>query len=257
MAKKKKKGGKLKRFVFILLIMAAVASLYAGYVYLTLPDVTYLQNENPKTTAMMEQRKKEAEKKGETLDIRHRWVPFKIIPELLKRTVLVSEDAGFYYHNGVDYHELKESIKRNLREGKKARGGSTITQQLAKNLFLSTEKSYSRKAREFLIAQKMEKHLSKNRIFSIYLNVIEFGKGIFGVEAAAEHFFNKPVDQLNLEEIIRLVSIIPKPLKVNPLSARSRYLKWRANFLLDKLVKYEIIPETDYYQVKRVFADTP
>ena len=200
----------------------------------------------------MEQRKKEAGQRGKKLNIRQKWIPFDAIPKIMKDTVRISEDAAFYQHEGIDYYELKEAIKKNLKKGKKVRGGSTITQQLAKNLFLSTEKSYYRKVKEFFIAKKLEKHLSKNRIFNVYLNVIEWGKGIFGVGAASKYYFGKTPDKLNLVEIVRLVSVIPKPLKVTPLS-NSRYLKWRANLLLDRLKKYRYISFRQYETAKKAF----
>jgi monofunctional biosynthetic peptidoglycan transglycosylase len=234
------------------LVLLVVFSFFVVYFFLSLPDVTYLKNKNPKSTALIEQRKKEARQKGKKLEIVQRWIGFDIFPNLLKQTVRISEDAAFYQHKGIDYYELKEALKKNLKTGKSARGGSTITQQLAKNLFLSTEKSYYRKLKEFFIAKKLEKHLSKNRIFHLYLNVIELGNGIFGVEAASEHYFKKPVDQLNLVEIVRLVSVIPKPLRVTPLS-NSRYLKWRANLLLDRLKKYGYITDEQYLQAKEAF----
>ncbi|MEN8153761.1 MAG: biosynthetic peptidoglycan transglycosylase [Acidobacteriota bacterium] len=177
--------------------------------------------------------------------ILNKWVNFSSIPELMKKTVLVSEDLNFYNHKGIDYFELKEAIKKNLSKGKKVRGGSTITQQLAKNLYLSSEKTYSRKIKEFFIAKKMEKHLSKDRILSIYLNVIEFGQGVFGVCAASEKFFLKPLIELTPGEIIRIVSVIPKPLRVTPLS-NSGYLKWRANLLLNRLLRMNYISEELY-----------
>lgn len=256
MAEKTKPKRKiLKRILLVLLFLVVGVVLYSAYVLLTLPEVDELKNKNPETTAIMEQRIKEAAENGEKLHIRHQWVPFKAIPQLLKDTVRISEDTDFYHHKGIDYYELKEAIKRNLKDGKKARGGSTITQQLAKNLFLSTEKSYTRKAKEFVLAKKLESHLSKDRIFSLYLNVIEFGKGIFGVEAASLYYFHKSVGQLNLNEIIRLAAVIPKPLKVNPLSKTSRYLKWRANLLLDRLVKYDLITEQEYNKEKEEFKN--
>ncbi|MCP5052096.1 MAG: monofunctional biosynthetic peptidoglycan transglycosylase [bacterium] len=251
---KKKMSRKRKIFLFILLGIFLAVSLFIAYFFLSLPDVSYLKQKNPKTTAMMEQRKQQAQKKGKTYRIRHKWVSFRAIPRLLKQTVLIAEDAAFYQHEGIDYYELKEAIKRNLRDGKKSRGGSTITQQLAKNLFLSTEKSYYRKIKELFIAKKLERHLTKDRIFSIYLNVIEFGPGIFGVEAAARHYFGKPVGQINLEQIIRLVSVIPKPLKVTPLS-NSKYLKWRANLLLDRLKKYGHVSSYQYHREKARFRN--
>jgi monofunctional biosynthetic peptidoglycan transglycosylase len=236
----------IKKIVLIVLLgIASVFCIFAGFFFLTLPDVEFLKTRDPETTALIEQRKAEAKKKGPKLKIHQKWVGFDDIPQLLKNIVRVSEDFDFYHHGGIDYYELKEAIKRNLKEGKKARGGSTITQQLAKNLFLSTEKSYYRKLKEFFIAKRLEENLSKDRIFHIYLNIIELGPGIFGIEAASEYYFGKPVGNLNLEEILRLVSVLPKPLRVTPLS-NSRYLKWRANLLLDRLIKYEYITDEQY-----------
>lgn len=245
MAKKKKRWSLKKTLVIAALTLVAFLLLFTAYFFLSLPDVAHLREQDPPTTAMMEMRKKQARKKGKELKIRQRWVSFHQIPQLLKDTVRVSEDGGFYQHNGIDYYELKESIKRNLRDGKKSRGGSTITQQLAKNLFLSTEKSYYRKLREFFIAKRLEEHLPKDRIFHLYLNIIELGPGIFGVQAASLHYFKKPVQKLNLTEIVRLASVLPKPLKVSPLQ-NSRYMKWRIKLLLDRLKKYRIITSTQY-----------
>jgi monofunctional biosynthetic peptidoglycan transglycosylase len=243
----------IKKIVLIVLLgIASVFCIFGGFFFLTLPEGKFLKTRNPETTGLIEQRKAEAKKKGRKLKIRQKWVSFDEIPQLLKDTVRVSEDIDFYHHKGIDYYELKEAIKRNLKEGKKVRGGSTITQQLAKNLFLSTEKSYYRKLREFFIAKRLEENLSKNRIFHIYLNIIEFGPGIFGVEAASEYYFGKPVGNLNLEEIIRLVSVLPKPLRVTPLSD-SRYLKWRANLLLERLIKYEYITHEQYKHAQILF----
>lgn len=253
MSEEKPKKQIKKNVLIVLLGILSVFCIFAGFFFLTLPDVEFLKTKDPETTALIEQRKAEAKKKNRKLKIRQKWVRFDYIPQLLKDTVRVSEDIDFYHHNGIDYYELKEAIKRNLKEGKKARGGSTITQQLAKNLFLSTEKSYYRKLKEFFIAKKLEEHLSKNRIFHIYLNIIELGQGIFGVEAASEYYFGKPVGDLELVEIIRLVAVLPKPLKVNPISNTSRYLKWRANLLLERLIKYEFITDEEYKHTKMHF----
>jgi monofunctional biosynthetic peptidoglycan transglycosylase len=249
----KKPTKPIKKIVLIVLLgIAAAFCLFAGFFFLTLPGVEFLKTRDPETTAVIEQRKAEAKKKGQELKIRQKWVKFDDIPQLLKDTVRVSEDIDFYHHKGIDYYELKESIKRNLKEGKKSRGGSTITQQLAKNLFLSTGKSYYRKLREFFIAKRLEENLSKNRIFHIYLNIIELGPGIFGVEAASEYYFGKPVGSLSLVEILRLAAVLPKPLRVTPLSD-SRYLKWRANLLLERLIKYEYITDGQYKHAKNLF----
>jgi monofunctional biosynthetic peptidoglycan transglycosylase len=243
---------KAKKVLLILFAILLTILFFIGLFILSLPDVSDLKTKNPKTTSIIEMRIRSAKKAGKKLKILQKWVDFKIIPEMLKNTIRLSEDAGFYYHEGIDYYELKEAIKKNLKEGKKVRGGSTITQQLAKNLYLSTDKSYYRKIKEFFIAKKLEKKLSKDRIFVLYLNLIEFGSGIFGVEAASEFFFKKPVNQLNLTEIIRLAAVIPKPLRVSPLSD-SRYLHWRANLLLDRLYKYKYISDKNYFKTKKEF----
>ena len=165
-------------------------------IYLGLPEVTDLKTKNPETTALMRQRYRAAQNAKKEFVFRHQWVTFEKIPQLLKDAVRITEDAGFYQHKGVDFTELKIALKKNWEKGKFVRGASTITQQLAKNLYLSTDKSVIRKIKEYLIARRLETHLKKNRIFSLYLNVIEFGPGLFGVQAASQYYFNKDVSRL-------------------------------------------------------------
>ena len=172
---------------------------------------------------------------------------------MLKKTIRISEDANFYFHKGIDYDELKEAIKKNWEEGTFARGGSTITQQLAKNLYLSTKKSFFRKIEEYFIARRLEDNLSKNRIFELYLNVIEFGSGIFGVEAAARYYFGKNVADLNLEEIIRLTAIIPRPLSISA-NGKSRWLLWRCRWIAGKLLLYKYIDQATYAELMLKFS---
>ena len=215
------------------------------YFYLGLPDVSDLKTKNPRTTSLMVQRYREAKKSGTTFRIHKQWIDFEAIPKLLRETVRVTEDASFYQHKGVDLAELKEAIVKNWKKGEFVRGASTITQQLAKNLYLSTEKSLTRKIKEYLITIRLEKNLSKDRIFAIYLNVIEWGPGIFGVEAASQYYFHKGVSQLNLEEIVRLVAVIPKPLKINP-TQDDDWLKWKARWILDALKRYAYIDQEQY-----------
>jgi monofunctional biosynthetic peptidoglycan transglycosylase len=248
--KKEKKKPKhiFRKILYVFLISIGLFALYLGYVYLTVPDVKYLVTKNPETTSMIEQRKKEAAEEGKPLKIRQKWVNYSAIPQIMKITTITAEDTDFYEHEGIDYYELKESIKKNIKEGKNVRGGSTITQQLAKNLFLSSEKSYFRKIKEFFIAKSLEKYLSKDRILYIYLNVIEFGRGIFGVGAASEYFFGKSVSNLNLSEIVRLIGIIPKPLKESPL-VYTRWLKWKARLLLGKMKARHNITAQQYDDV--------
>ena len=190
---------------------------------------------------------------GKKLRIRQRWVSFKEIPNLLKQTVRISEDANFYFHEGIDLEELELSIKKNLEKGEFARGASTITQQLAKNLYLSTQKSIWRKIREFFISRELESTLSKNRIFHLYLNIIEYGKGIFGVSAASRYYFGKSVSQLNDEEIIRMTAVIPKPLEVRP-DQDSKWLLWRCRWITDKLLLYKYIEHSRHDSLLILFS---
>jgi len=211
----------------------------------SLPDVTELKHRNPSVTALMEQRRREADRDNRPYHVRQHWVAFDSIPPLFKDAVRISEDAGFYQHHGIDVHELREAVKQSWQRDKALRGASTITQQLAKNLYLSTKRSLLRKLREYVIAKKLEATLGKQRIFHLYLNVIEFGPGVFGVDAAARYYFDKPVSDLNLEEIVRLTAIIPRPLIENP-TVDSRWLKWRATWIAETLLRYGYIEDRQY-----------
>ena len=238
---KKKKLAK-----WMILAFCVISVALAAYMLLTVPDVSDLKTHNPAETALMDLRGKQASKEGREYPIRQIWVPFPTIPQLLKDTVRIAEDAGFYWHKGIDFEELKEAIKKNIQEKRYARGGSTITQQLAKNLYLSTKKSLFRKVKEYLIAKKLEKTLTKDRIFELYLNVIELGPGVFGVQAASNYYFGYSVTELSLEEIIRLVAIFPRPLTTDPRGGNA-WFKWRCRWLLHKLQLYGYITE-DIYQ---------
>jgi len=232
---------RFKIFVLYTSLTAAILCIsFSLSIYLSLPDVAHLKNNNPKITALMQLRKEQSEAQGKKYNIRQNWVSFQTIPDLLKKAVRISEDASFYEHKGIDYEELKESIRKNLEEGNLVRGGSTITQQLAKNLFLSPEKSFLRKIIEYFIAKRLEAELSKDRIFNLYLNVIELGPGIFGVEAASQHYFNKSVQNLNLEEMVRLAAVIPRPLVVNP-TKDNKWLKWKVEWIFQKMKLYNYI----------------
>ena len=225
--------------------MLVAISVAAGYLTWGLPDVARLRSANPESTALMELRLREAEGNGKKLQIRQKWVPFEAIPQMLKHAVRVSEDAGFYQHKGIDFTEIRAAVRSSWRHDKPLRGASTITQQLAKNLYLSPKRSIWRKIKEVLIARRLEASLTKQRIFHLYLNVIELGPGIFGVEAASRHFFGKEVASLDLEEIVRLTAVIPRPLNINP-AGESRYLNWRARWILDTLKRYGYISDLDH-----------
>jgi monofunctional biosynthetic peptidoglycan transglycosylase len=144
--------------------------------------------------------------------------------------VIVAEDGTFYEHAGVDWYEIEESIEKNLEKGRTARGASTISQQLSKNLYLSTSKTPLRKLKELVITLRIERMLSKRRILELYLNIIEWGPGIFGVEAASRKYFNKPAAELSRDEAIRMASVIPSPLRHQP-NTLSRYVVRRSEII--------------------------
>ena len=204
--------------------------------YLSLPNARLadLEKLNPRTTALILQRQHEAEREGKAFHVQQSWVPLHRISPHLLHAVIVSEDGTFYEHGGVDWYEVEESIERNFEEGKAARGGSTISQQLAKNLFLSTSKDPLRKLKELVIALRMERMLSKQRILEIYLNVIEWGNGVFGVDAAARKYFDKPAANITRDEAARLAAVIPSPLRHQP-NQPSQYVERRSLRILERM----------------------
>lgn len=237
---------------YIISVLAGLLAISIAWFYFNLPDVSYLVKANPKTTAFMELRKAQASAKNNKFTVDQTWVQFQTIPSLLRKAIRITEDSSFYDHKGIDWVELEKSIKKNIEAGRFARGGSTISQQLAKNLYLSTEKSLFRKFKELFITYRLEAALSKDRIFHIYLNIIEFGPGVFGVQAASRYYFNKDVDNLNLTEIVRLTAVIPRPLTVKA-SGDSDWLKWKSGWILKKLKIYKYITKEQYNAVTYEF----
>ena len=224
----------MRKWARYLLVPVVALSGYAGYLYATLPDVTPLRKTNPTTTAFMELRGAEARARGATPRRAQRWVAYGRISPSLKRAVLVAEDSAFWDHEGIDIAEFRESLERDLRAGKFARGGSTITQQLAKNLYLSPSKNPLRKLRELLIARRLEAALSKTRIFELYLNLIEWGDGIYGAEAAARAYFGKPASSVGAEEAALLAGCIVNPRAMNPSRLTIR-LQRRQQLILSRM----------------------
>lgn len=188
----------------------------ATYIYLTLPNVRVLRSQNPATTAFMELRDRQVRAHGDEPRRFQRWVSYARISPHLKRAVLVAEDSGFWQHDGIDYDQVKESMEINFERMEFARGASTITQQLAKNLYLSPSKNPVRKLRELLIARRLEAELSKQRILELYLNVIEWGDGIYGAEAAARTYFRKSAADLGPQESALLAGAIMNPKLFDP-----------------------------------------
>src|SRR4051812_6613692 len=196
--------------------LLGIGFVTAAYIYLTLPDVRLLRTQNPATTAFMELRARDAHAQGRPVQKDQRWVPYARISPNLKKAVIVTEDSAFWQHEGIDYEQLRESMETNWERGEFARGASTITQQLAKNLYLSPSKNPIRKVKELLITRRLEVELSKQRILEMYLNVIEWGDGVWGAEAAARRYFRKPAADLGPQESALLAAAIINPRVLDP-----------------------------------------
>jgi monofunctional biosynthetic peptidoglycan transglycosylase len=217
-------------------VLAAAGIL--GYWFVTLPDVVSLAKSNPNTTAMIETRRAAAAEKGRSFKLQWTWVSLAHMSPNLQKAVLVSEDASFYQHHGFDWEGLQEAFNRNWEKGKLQRGGSTLTQQLAKNLYLSSEKNLLRKAHEALLARELERRLSKKRILELYLNVVEWGHGVYGAEAAARHHFGKSAADLSPGEAALLAAMLPSPRQHDPLKP-TPYLTKRQQEILEWMRKTE------------------
>jgi monofunctional biosynthetic peptidoglycan transglycosylase len=222
------------RVTRLLLGAAAVTLASIVYVWLTTPDVRRLRTENPTSTAFMGLRAAEAARGGNPVRRVHRWVGYEHIAPSLKRAVLVSEDAGFYGHDGVDYEEIRVSLRQNWSTGKILRGASTLTQQLAKNLYLSPSRNPYRKLGELFIARRLEAELTKRRIFELYLNLIEWGDGIWGAEAAARSYFGTPASALSAEQSALLAGAIINPRIYSPAHPNARLLS-RQRIILGRM----------------------
>ena len=179
-------------------------------------DVRALAHANPSSTGVMRQREAEARAAGRRIRRDQAWVPLSRISRHLVHAVLSSEDQKFFGHQGVDWDAIEKSVEVDRKRGRFARGGSTITQQLAKNLFFTTHKSLLRKARELVVSRWLEDDLSKQRILELYLNVIEWGDGVYGAQAAAERYYGKPASGLDADEAAGLAAMIPNPRRINP-----------------------------------------
>jgi monofunctional biosynthetic peptidoglycan transglycosylase len=204
-------------FKRVVLVVAVGALAFAGYVWVTYPDVASLRDHNPETTALVEARAREARAAGAEPKRVQTWVPIDRISPHLVRAVLAGEDARFFAHDGFDYEAIQKAAEENWEEGRIVRGASTITQQLAKNLYLSESRNPVRKLIEVPITRSLERELTKWRILEIYLNVIEWGDGVYGAEAAAQTYFGTSASRLGPSQAAYLAAMIPNPRTVfNP-----------------------------------------
>jgi len=207
------------------LLLAALAVLLAWQLWL-LGHVLYWDFANPRETSFMRMRLAELRERNPKAQLRHQWVPYDRISVHLKRAVIVAEDDRFVDHEGFDWKAIQKALEQNLQKGRVVRGGSTISQQLAKNLFLSDARTPARKVQEAAITLMLEQAMSKRRILEIYLNVIEWGNGVFGAEAAARHYFGVSASQLTPEQAARLAAMVPNPRFYD----RNRGSAWLARY---------------------------
>ena len=187
----------------------------------------------------MRQQLTELQKKNPKATLKHQWVPYERISNNLKRAVIASEDSNFSEHEGIDWDALIRAHDKNAKKGKVVAGGSTITQQLAKNLFLSGSRSYIRKGQELIITYMLEFWMDKERIFEIYLNVVEFGTGVFGAEAAARHYYKIPASSLSASQSAKLAVMLPRP-RVYEKNPDSAYLTRRTELILQRMNSAEL-----------------
>jgi monofunctional biosynthetic peptidoglycan transglycosylase len=202
-------------------------------------NVLYLSYYDPGSTAFMESRLEALRAKNPRAQLRRTWVPYERISEQLKRAVVAAEDAKFLDHEGFDWEAIQKAMTKNEQRGKVVAGASTISQQVAKNLFLSGERSWLRKGQEAIITWMMERTLSKRRILELYLNVAEWGEGVFGAEAAARYHFGVPASALGTEQAAYLAAVLPSPrryerAKVTP------YIAGRVDTILARMEKVQI-----------------
>jgi len=188
--------------------LAIIIVVYQLWIFL---HICWWVNHNPSTSAFMEDRLEVLQEDNPDAVLKHRWVDYKKISPNLKRALIAAEDAKFVDHEGFDWEGIQKAYQKNLKKGKVVAGGSTISQQLAKNLFLSTKRTPWRKAEEVMITVMLEATMSKRRIFEIYLNVIEWGNGIFGAEAAAKYYYHTSAKNLSADQAAKLAAMVPNP----------------------------------------------
>jgi monofunctional biosynthetic peptidoglycan transglycosylase len=214
-------------------VLALISAVLLVQLYFFV-SIWWWVDHNPGSTSFMREQLAVLQEKKPNAQLRHRWVPYERISNNFKRAVIAAEDSTFIEHEGVDWEALERAYAKNLKKRKVVAGGSTITQQLAKNLFLSGARSYLRKAQELAIAYMLEYWMDKRRILEIYMNVVELGVGVFGVEAAAQHYYGVPAASLSAAQAARLAVMLPKP-RFYDRNRGSSYLAQRASLIMRRM----------------------
>jgi monofunctional biosynthetic peptidoglycan transglycosylase len=247
MAKKRKSSGGFIRFIKVIFILAIIVAVgFVGF-YFVYPDVSKLKKINPKKTSFMEYREDQWQAKGKKLTIQKRWVSLPHISPYLVKAIIIAEDDKFWSHHGFDTDAIQKALEKNIEKGKFKFGGSTISQQLVKNLYLTPAKNPVRKMKEAIITWRVEQTISKRRILELYLNVVEWGNGIFGAEMASQHYFGKSAALLTAEEAAKLAVILPNPIRFK-VDGTSKYTERRAKIIYNIMVKRGIVIP-DYEEV--------
>jgi monofunctional glycosyltransferase len=222
-------------------IAGAAAFACLSYSWITLPDVRALRTANPASTAFMRMRADEARADGKTATVKQKWLPLGRISPVLQKAVLSAEDAAFWDHDGIDLNELQASMEVNWARGDFSRGGSTITQQLAKNLYLTPQRNPYRKVVELMIARQLEANLRKARILELYMNLIEWGDGIWGADAAARVYFGRSASELSVDQAALMAGAIINPRIYSPANPNARLLR-RQQIIARRITRGVVVP---------------
>jgi monofunctional biosynthetic peptidoglycan transglycosylase len=230
---------RLRVFVYVVLALL-VWDIGSCFVY---PFVWTLKDKNPKSWAMLEYREDQWRYAGKHIVARHYWVPLARISPYVTKAVLIAEDDKFWTHEGFDFDAMEKALEKDVKKRSFKAGGSTISQQLAKNLYLSPSKNPIRKIKEAILTWRLEQDLKKRRILELYLNVAEWGPGIFGIEAASRYYYGVPASALGPEQAARLASVLPNPIRFSPTNP-SRYVVRRSGIIYNIMVRRGIaMPE--------------
>lgn len=232
-----KNRGLFRRVLFWLLVGPPLLVLLLQLYFFV--QIWWWVDHNPSTTSFMRHQLSVLQEKNPQARLQFQWVPYERISNNLKRAIIASEDSNFSEHDGVDWVAMQKAYDKNTKKGHVVAGGSTITQQLAKNLFLSGERSYLRKGQEIVITYMLEFWMDKERIFEIYLNVVELGNGVFGAEAASRHYYGTSAANLSASQAARLAVMLPKP-RFFDRNRGSSYLSRRTGLILRRMGSAEL-----------------
>jgi monofunctional biosynthetic peptidoglycan transglycosylase len=221
----------MKLLLKIILLIFLLTLIIQAYFFI---QICWWTTHNPTSTSFMRHQLAQLQEKKPQAKLQQQWIAYERISNQLKRAIIAAEDANFTEHEGVDWHAMQKAFEKNTKKGRVVSGGSTITQQLAKNLFLSGQRSYWRKAQEFIITLMLETMMGKERIFEIYLNVVEWGNGVYGAEAAARHYYGISAANLNAYQAARLAVMLPNP-RYYDAHPNSTYLQKRTNLIMRRM----------------------